>query len=416
MADIDSNLPVNETSAGTAGAAVPTIVDQVGGKDGSGNLQALVIDGGGGLSVITPDISGSGSLTTLNSTVVVNTSGMQTINFSVTGTWVGTITVQASVDSGATYISFVATGTGQGVFAATTVNDQIKCSCSGFTNIRLIMSAYTSGTAVINWAAGDGPGAIQVWNTNAASLITRARAFDGSGNSITSTSNALDVNLKTSSITLPISGSISTVTSGTVSVIQVTNPWVVSGTVTTTQGTSPWVTSGTTSVIQNTSPWINNVTQFGSVNISTGTGASGTGIPRVTVSNDSKVLLWDSTNTATVKAASTAAAAADTALVVSLSPNSPADLLLANTAVAPTTVSVGTTATLILASDTTRRLSYINNGGSKQVYYGFTNAVTTSNGIPLISGDTYIEDRYNGDIYGIVSSGTVVVRVQAAKK
>lgn len=45
-----------------------------------------------------------------------------------------------------------------------------------------------------------------------------------------------------------------------------------------------------------------NVTQFGGVNVSTGTGASGTGIPRVTVSNDSTVKLWDGTNTAGVDA------------------------------------------------------------------------------------------------------------------
>ena len=46
------------------------------------------------------------------------------------------------------------------------------------------------------------------------------------------------------------------------------------------------VTSGT--------PVIGNITQFGGVNISTGTGASGTGIPRVTVSNDSNILATQS--------------------------------------------------------------------------------------------------------------------------
>jgi len=42
-------------------------------------------------------------------------------------------------------------------------------------------------------------------------------------------------------------------------------------------------------VTQGTSPWVDNITQFGGVALSTGTGASGTGIPRVTVSNDSTV-------------------------------------------------------------------------------------------------------------------------------
>jgi hypothetical protein len=40
--------------------------------------------------------------------------------------------------------------------------------------------------------------------------------------------------------------------------------------------------------------WVSNITQFGGTNISTGTGASGTGIPRVTVSNDSNVLATQS--------------------------------------------------------------------------------------------------------------------------
>ena len=39
------------------------------------------------------------------------------------------------------------------------------------------------------------------------------------------------------------------------------------------------------------SPWAVNATQFGGTNVSTGVGASGAGIPRVTVSNDSNVLV-----------------------------------------------------------------------------------------------------------------------------
>jgi len=42
-------------------------------------------------------------------------------------------------------------------------------------------------------------------------------------------------------------------------------------------------------VTQASGPWTVNVTQFGSTNIATGTGAGGAGIPRVTVSNDSVV-------------------------------------------------------------------------------------------------------------------------------
>jgi hypothetical protein len=124
--------------------------------------------------------------------------------------------------------------------------------------------------------------------------------------------------------------------------------------------------SGTITSNQGTSPWVENVSQFGGNNVVTGTGASGIGIPRVTVANDSNILatqsgtwtvaqgapntlankwpvqvtdgtnvmptadvasraqfdkITDGTNTAAVKAASTPAAATDPALVVAVSPN-----------------------------------------------------------------------------------------------
>src|ERR1019366_7427311 len=108
------------------------------------------------------------------------------------------------------------------------------------------------------------------------------------------------------------------------------------------------IITGTVANTQSTSPWTDNITQFGGVNISTGTGASGTGIPRITVSNDSNILatqsgawtttgnqgtantlahawsvkITDATNgPAAVKAASTAAVATDPAIVIAVSPN-----------------------------------------------------------------------------------------------
>ncbi len=64
-----------------------------------------------------------------------------------------------------------------------------------------------------------------------------------------------------------------------------------------------------------------NISQFAGAAVATGTGASGSGIPRVTIANDSQVKAWDGTNSVTVKAASTTPVAADTALVVGISPN-----------------------------------------------------------------------------------------------
>jgi len=55
--------------------------------------------------------------------------------------------------------------------------------------------------------------------------------------------------------------------------------------------------SGTVAVTQSTSPWVENVSQFGGNPVVTGTGASGVGIPRVTVSNDSSITVTPSVNT-----------------------------------------------------------------------------------------------------------------------
>jgi hypothetical protein len=79
-----------------------------------------------------------------------------------------------------------------------------------------------------------------------------------------------------------------------------------------------------------TVPTNDNVATFGGTNVQTGTGASGAGVPRVTVSNDSSLAANQSVNVnqiagtaATQKAASTQSAATDTSLVVQINPNQP---------------------------------------------------------------------------------------------
>lgn len=64
--------------------------------------------------------------------------------------------------------------------------------------------------------------------------------------------------------------------------------------------------SGTVTANQGTSPWVENVSQFGGSNVVTGTGASGAGIPRVTISNDSSLAANQSVNLAQVAGATTA--------------------------------------------------------------------------------------------------------------
>lgn len=121
-----------------------------------------------------------------------------------------------------------------------------------------------------------------------------AKIEDSAGNPITSTGSALDVNLKSSSITLPVSlagtSNVNVTNAAGASAVNIQdggNSITVDGTVSISGTTT---ISGTVTANQGTSPWVSNVSQFGGNNVVTGTGTSGVGIPRVTVSNDSNIL------------------------------------------------------------------------------------------------------------------------------
>lgn len=84
-------------------------------------------------------------------------------------------------------------------------------------------------------------------------------------------------------------------------------------------------------------------------------------------------------------------------------------------------VSVGTSATLIVAENKRRTYLQIYHNGTNAVFYGMNNSVTTANGSVLKSDKTrewkYDTDKrtqeetlYTGPIYGIVASGTEDVR------
>lgn len=65
-------------------------------------------------------------------------------------------------------------------------------------------------------------------------------------------------------------------------------------------------------VTQSAGPWTENITQFGGTNISTGTGAAGAGVPRVTISNDSSLAANQSVNVNQVGGTAAAATAKGT--------------------------------------------------------------------------------------------------------
>lgn len=157
---------------GGASALINSLSTMVGNTDGSriGNTgDRLKVDS---LPSVATDRSGSGTITsgtTPNDVVEVNTQGMSTVRFLVSGTWVGTMRAEGLVNG--TWKLATVSDASQSVFAASSSNGEWYMQCGGFSKVRLRMSSYTSGTANVEYSTGigvGGPGL--VWNTNATSL------------------------------------------------------------------------------------------------------------------------------------------------------------------------------------------------------------------------------------------------------
>lgn len=145
-----------------------------------GSTQRLDING-----VPILDTTGSGTITsgtTPNDVVVATTSGCSSVIFNVIGTWVGTMRVEGLYGDGTTWTLITATDASQSVFATTTANDRWTVACGGFSQVRLRMSSYTSGSASVVWTSSVGSGApLNVWNTNAISLKVASNGLKASG-------------------------------------------------------------------------------------------------------------------------------------------------------------------------------------------------------------------------------------------
>lgn len=78
------------------------------------------------------------------------------------------------------------------------------------------------------------------------------------------------------------------------------------------------------------------------------------------------------------------------------------------------TVSVGTSATLVLESNPARRGMILANNSAATVYIGSDSSVTTSTGIPIAANgnltDSGPRDLWKGQVWGICASGTSDVR------
>jgi hypothetical protein len=102
------------------------------------------------------DKTGSGTITALNGSVAVNTQGCAAVMFNVSGTWVATLTIQATLD-GTTWFTVTGQDAQTGLaLTTTTTNRVIAVACGGFAQVRLTATLFTSGTATIVYDAAIG--------------------------------------------------------------------------------------------------------------------------------------------------------------------------------------------------------------------------------------------------------------------
>ena len=94
----------------------------------------------------------TGSLTALNSTVVIGTDDADYVSVQLTGTWSGTVTFETTVN-GVDWVSMriieVSDNSKTGK-STTTANGVFVHECFGLDDFRVRFSSYSSGTATVN--------------------------------------------------------------------------------------------------------------------------------------------------------------------------------------------------------------------------------------------------------------------------
>jgi len=132
------------------------------------------------------DKAGVATITALNGAVAASTAGCSTAVFNVSGTWSATLAVQGTVD-GTNWFGILAQVPLNITTNIITTNAQLIVPSGGYSQVRLVATAYTSGTVNVSWEASAGTNVVQVANFTASGLQATARLNDGVGNAITST-------------------------------------------------------------------------------------------------------------------------------------------------------------------------------------------------------------------------------------
>ena len=112
------------------------------------------------LPVYDPDTIASGTIAALNATVAVALNADSAMRVQITGTWVGTLQFEATVD-GTTWVPINAVQAGSTIIPQnTTTNGTFSPTPSGFASFRVNATAWNSGTATVSIRTSSGAGGV----------------------------------------------------------------------------------------------------------------------------------------------------------------------------------------------------------------------------------------------------------------
>ena len=164
MAEIDVNAYA--TTAANVAATTPSVIETkqpagtgalrqvmtLGDPTTRANMQKVTAAGQG--QVTTLDVATTGSLAALNAVVATAVNSQGIVAIQLTGTWVGTITFQGTEDPAGVAAASTSWFNVNGVASVSglqltnvTSNGQFRVNSGGYTAVRAIMTAFTSGSA-----------------------------------------------------------------------------------------------------------------------------------------------------------------------------------------------------------------------------------------------------------------------------
>lgn len=153
------------------------------------------------------DITGTGTIAANGASVSIIAKSLTSAILQVTGVWVGTLQVQGLQPDGTWTNLSVATGPAASALftsAGITANGAYRVlSASGYTQLRVFSTAWTSGTATINIVGSDKVAAVQSVQLYAGNMQVEAHASDGFKASYSATITGLNaVNAATDIFTI----------------------------------------------------------------------------------------------------------------------------------------------------------------------------------------------------------------------